>query len=217
MVSMVNLTKIYTRLGDQGQTHLVNMEFTSKTDPRVAAYGDVDEANSIIGIVRTQGIATTLDEVLAHCQNELFDVGADLATPYEVEPQWEPLRITQNSIDRLEGWCDEFSADLPNLKSFILPGGTPAAAFLNLARTVIRRAERQAWQAAQNYGLSPDPGGVNKLAIQYLNRMSDLLFVLGRYCNLGENAEILWVPGADRNPPDKKADKQRNRILDSQK
>lgn len=227
---MVNLTRIYTGVGDKGQTHLVNMEFTSKTDPRVAAYGDVDEANSIIGIVRSllpkntnsSSTGTTsetakvnfelVDEVLKHCQNELFDVGADLANPYDASPKWAPLRIESASITRLEGWCDSFSANLPNLRSFILPGGSSLSSYLNLARTVIRRSERHAWAVAQQYGLAPQSGGVNQLAIQYLNRMSDLLFVLGRYCNLGVAEEVLWVPGTDRNPPDSQAAKQRDRI-----
>ncbi|QDP97041.1 cob(I)yrinic acid a,c-diamide adenosyltransferase [Microlunatus elymi] len=201
---MVNLTKIYTRTGDLGQTRLVDMSVTDKTDPRVAAYGDVDEANSTIGVALAIGeLPDPVRAVLAQVQNELFDLGADLGNPLATAYQFEPLRITQDYIDRLEHWCDEFTADLPTLRSFILPSGSPAGAQLHVARTVTRRAERTAWQAIQRYGTEPAdedqdrPGGINPLAVGYLNRLSDLLFILTRVVN-GTEHEVLWVPGGDR-------------------
>ena len=201
---MVNLTKIYTRTGDHGQTRLVDMSVTEKTDPRVAAYGDVDEANAAIGVALATGVVpddvrTVLDQV----QNELFDLGADLGNPLADSYEFEPLRITQDYIDRLEHWCDRFTADLPKLRSFILPAGNPAGAQLHVARTVTRRAERSAWYAIHHYGTEPAdqdqnrPGGINQLAVGYLNRLSDLLFILTRVVN-GTEHEVLWVPGGDR-------------------
>ncbi|MGO4955833.1 cob(I)yrinic acid a,c-diamide adenosyltransferase [Luteococcus sp. Sow4_B9] len=202
---MVNLTRIYTRTGDAGETRLSDNSVARKTDLRVQAYGDVDEANSAIGVALATG---QLDErsvqALGIIQNELFDLGADLSNPLVAQPEWEPLRIVQASIDRLETWCDEFGQDLPNLRSFILPGGTMAAAQLHVARTIVRRAERAAWLAADQYGTETSadpeniPGGVNQLAIKYLNRLSDLLFIMSRAAN-GE-AEVLWVPGGERSP-----------------
>jgi cob(I)alamin adenosyltransferase len=200
---MVRLTRIYTRTGDAGQTQLSDLSPVSKTDPRVAAYGDVDEANSAIGVaLAASGLPDDVAAVLRTVQNEMFDVGADLSTPLRVPTSIEPrpeLRITQDYIDRLEAWCDEFGKPLPNLKSFILPGGSPAAAQLHLARTVVRRAERAAWAAVQAYGTEtvadPQlPGGVSTLAITYLNRLSDLLFILTRVLN-GPDGDVLWVPG----------------------
>lgn len=202
---MVNLTRIYTRTGDAGETRLSDNSVARKTDLRVQAYGEVDEANSTIGVaLATGGLDDRLVAALGIIQNELFDLGADLSNPMVAEPKWEPLRIVQESIDRLEGWCDEFGADLPNLRSFILPGGSPAAAQLHVARTVVRRAERTAWMCAEAYGtqVSEDPeqapGGVNPLAITYLNRLSDLLFIMSRAANGSD--EVLWVPGGERNP-----------------
>ncbi len=198
---MVNLTRIYTRTGDAGTTRLVDNSVTEKTDPRVEAYGTVDETSSVIGIALALGLPDRVTEVLRVVQQELFDLGSDLATPLASDPPYPPLRILQPSIDRLERWCDEFGDPLPNLRSFILPGGTPAGAYLHLARTVCRRAERRAWAAAATYGTALDhdgePGGLNPLAITYLNRLSDLLFILTRVVN-GTEGEILWVPGGAR-------------------
>lgn len=213
---MVNLTRIYTRTGDTGQTRLSDMSLAAKTDPRVEAYGTVDEANSVLGIALALGeLPEPMSAAIRHVQNELFDVGADLSNPLADDPEWEPLRIVQPCIDRLEGWCDEFGAELPNLRSFILPGGTPAAAHLHLARTVVRRAERAAWRAYEAYGDAPaddrTPGGVNVLAIKYLNRLSDLLFIWSRAAN-GAAGDILWIPGTDRTPNEPKAAARRKRI-----
>lgn len=200
---MVNLTKIYTRTGDHGRTRLVDMSVTAKTDPRVAAYGDVDEANATIGVALATGdLPDPVARVLAQVQNELFDLGADLGNPLATSYQHEPLRVTQAYIDRLERWCDEFGDQLPALRSFILPAGSPAGAQLHVARTVVRRAERSAWTAVEHYGTEPaadtdSPGGINLAAITYLNRLSDLLFILTRVVN-GTSAEVLWVPGGDR-------------------
>ena len=203
---MVRLTRIYTRTGDSGKTQLSDLSPISKTDPRVEAYGDVDEANSAIGIaLASGGLSKDVAAVLRAVQNEMFDVGADLSNPLRVADSADTpsqLRITQGYIDRLEAWCDQFGDPLPNLKSFILPGGSPAAAQLHLARTVVRRAERAAWLAVQAYGAEPiadkkRPGGVNTLAITYLNRLSDLLFILTRVVN-GPDGDVLWIPGGDR-------------------
>lgn len=195
---MVNLTRIYTRTGDKGQTRLVDNSLTQKTDPRVEAYGTVDETNSVIGVALASGLPDRVSDVLRAIQNELFDLGSDLATPYDESPKWPPLRIQQRSIDTLEHWCDEFNDQVPALRSFILPGGNPGGAYLHQARTVCRRAERRAWTAAEVYGLAPDEtSGVNPLAITYLNRLSDLLFILSRVAN-GTEHEVLWVPGGER-------------------
>jgi cob(I)alamin adenosyltransferase len=203
---MVRLTRIYTRTGDSGKTQLSDLSPISKTDPRVEAFGDVDEANSAIGIaLASGGLSKDVAAVLRAVQNEMFDVGADLSNPLRVADSADnppQLRITQEYIDRLEAWCDQFGDPLPNLTSFILPGGSPAAAQLHLARTVVRRAERAAWLAVQAYGAEPiadkqRPGGVNTLAITYLNRLSDLLFILTRVVN-GPDGDVLWIPGGDR-------------------
>jgi cob(I)alamin adenosyltransferase len=199
---MVHLTRIYTRTGDSGQTRLSDMSLTTKVDPRVAAYGDVDEANSAIGVVlASEGVPSAVAEVLAEIQNELFDLGADLSNPLVADPPYEPLRVRPESVTRLEHWCDELGADLPALRSFILPGGSAAGAYLHMARTITRRAERSAWQAVTVYGTavatSDTPGGVNPVAVQYLNRLSDLLFILTRVVN-GTASEVLWVPGGER-------------------
>lgn len=201
---MVVLSRIYTRTGDGGDTHLSDMSRTRKSDPRVNAYGDVDETNSAIGVALAHAdMPDTIGQVLARIQNELFDVGADLSTPLSDNPKYPPLRTDQAAIDRLEAWCDEFGDALPTLRSFILPGGTPAGAALHLARTICRRAERSAWAAAEAHGTesaaegAEHAGGVNLLAITYLNRLSDLLFICARAVN-GTAGEILWVPGGER-------------------
>ena len=183
---MVKLNKIYTRTGDDGTTGLADGSRVTKASPRVAAYGTADEANSVIGIARLHTSGNT-DQVLARIQNELFDVGADLATPGEVA---HALRATAGQVERLEQEIDAMNADLAPLASFILPGGSPASAWLHLARTVVRRAERLAVEAAATEQLNP-------LAIAYLNRLSDHLFVLARAENRGLG-DILWVPGASR-------------------
>ena len=217
---MVNLTRIYTRTGDAGSTRLSDMSETRKTDLRVEAYGQVDEANAVLGLATTLGgLPDAVVAALREVQNELFDLGADLSNPVVAEPKWEPLRIDQSSIDRLEAWCDAFGDPLPDLVSFILPGGTPGAAYLHLARTVVRRAERAAWAAAEQYGFEVGtgdaPGGVNPLAITYLNRLSDLLFILGRVANIDEG-DVLWVPGKDRAPVGERAQRQRAKIRAAQ-
>ncbi|MGY2875693.1 cob(I)alamin adenosyltransferase [Marmoricola sp. URHA0025 HA25] len=190
---MVNLTRIYTRTGDAGETRLGDMSSTSKTDPRLEAYANVDEANAQIGVaLATGGLDADVLALLTHVQNDLFDVGADLCTPVVADPAHPPLRIEQEYVDRLEGWCDEYNEHLPALRSFILNGGTPAAAQLHVARTVVRRAERSAWTAWAEYADS-----MNQLAITYLNRLSDLLFILARHANR-ENGDVLWVPGGER-------------------
>ena len=213
---MVRLTRIYTRTGDGGSTRLSDMSETGKTDARVEAYGDVDEANAVLGVaLATQQLPDPVAAVLRSVQNELFDLGADLSTPVRPDPAWEPLRITQDYVDRLERWCDDFSAPLPALTSFILPGGSLGAAQLHVARTVTRRAERRAWAAVELYGTEPvaddtRPGGVNPLALTYLNRLSDLLFILIRVVN-GRDGDVLWVPGGEREHPAGSTDTRRRR------
>ncbi|MDQ6687438.1 MAG: cob(I)yrinic acid a,c-diamide adenosyltransferase [Actinomycetota bacterium] len=191
---MVNLTRIYTRTGDGGRTRLGDLTETSKNDPRLHAYADVDEANAQIGVALAGGgLADDVVAVLTHVQNDLFDVGADLCTPVVPDPEYPPLRIEQSYIDRLERWCDGYNEHLPKLRSFILNGGTVGAARLHVARTVVRRAERRAWAAQEQYADSMNP-----LAITYLNRLSDLLFILARHANR-EIGDVLWVPGGERN------------------
>lgn len=190
---MVHLTRIYTRTGDDGSTALGDMSRTRKTDVRLAAYADVNEANAAIGVaLACGGLGEEPGAVLVRVQNDLFDVGADLATPVVAEPKYPPLRVLQSYVDRLEQDCDRFNAELPKLASFILPGGTPGAAYLHLACTVVRRAERSTWAAVEEYG-----DGVNPLAATYLNRLSDLLFILARTANL-PGGDVLWVPGENR-------------------
>jgi cob(I)alamin adenosyltransferase len=190
---MVNLTRIYTRTGDAGQTRLGDMSVTSKNDLRLEAYATVDEANAMIGVAVAQGgLEDDVVAVLTRIQNDLFDVGADFCTPIVENPEYPPLRIEQDYIDRLEGWCDEFNEALPNLRSFILNGGTVAAANLHVARTVARRAERAGWAAWAEHEET-----MNVLAIKYLNRLSDLLFILARHANR-ETGDVLWVPGGER-------------------
>jgi cob(I)alamin adenosyltransferase len=191
--AMVNLTRIYTRTGDAGETRLGDMSSTSKTDPRLQAYADVDEANAHLGLALAQGdLDADVVTLLTRVQNDLFDVGADFCTPVVAEPEFPPLRIEQEYVDRLEAWCDQYNEDLPKLRSFILNGGTPGAALLHVARTVVRRAERSAWAAYEVHGES-----MNVLAIKYLNRLSDLLFILARHANRADG-DVLWVPGGER-------------------
>jgi len=193
LTGMVNLTRIYTRTGDAGSTRLGDMSETTKNDLRLHAYADVDEANAHIGLALAQGhLEEDVVKVLTHVQNDLFDVGADFCTPVVESPEFPPLRIEQDYVDRLEAWCDHYNEQLPNLRSFILNGGTEGAALLHVARTVIRRAERSAWAAYTEHGDT-----MNKLAITYLNRLSDLVFILARHANR-ENGDVLWVPGGER-------------------
>lgn len=193
---MVNLTRIYTRTGDAGQTRLGDMSTTSKTDPRLEAYACVDEANAHIGVALAVGeLGEDVVAILTHVQNDLFDVGADLCTPVVADPKHPPLRIEQDYIDRLERWCDEYNEHLPALRSFILNGGTPGAAQLHVSRTVVRRAERAGWAAWAEHA-----DAMNQLAITYLNRLSDLLFILARHANR-ETGDVLWVPGGERGKP----------------
>jgi cob(I)alamin adenosyltransferase len=202
----VHLTRIYTRTGDDGSTGLSDFSRVSKNDSRLEAYADCDEANAAIGVAVALGHPDgRILHVLRRIQNDLFDAGADLSTPVVENPEHPPLRITQDYVDRLERWCDEFGDPLPALTSFILPGGSPAAAQLHVARTVTRRAERRAWAAVELYGTEPVadgavPGGVNPLALTYLNRLSDLLFILIRVVN-GRDGDVLWVPGGERQHP----------------
>ena len=191
---MVRLTKIYTRTGDGGKTRLGDMSETSKTDARVEAYGTVDEANSAIGLARAAlPVGSAIDAVLMRVQNDLFDVGADLCVPDRGEKlEWEPLRATADQVSALEADIDRFNDKLDPLDSFILPGGTEAAARLHVARTVMRRAERRTVALAE----AGEP--VNAEAIRYLNRASDLLFVLARIANDEGRADVKWVPGGQR-------------------
>jgi cob(I)alamin adenosyltransferase len=189
---MVQLTRIYTRGGDKGQTSLGNGSRVPKHNLRVAAYGTVDEANSVIGLVRLHTADDPqIDSMLSRIQNDMFDLGADLCTPEEENPAYPPLRIVDAQVDRLEQEIDAMNAELSPLKSFVLPGGTPAAAHLHLARTVARRAERLMTELSQ---LEP----VGAAAIKYINRLSDHLFVLSRYVNDKGARDVLWVPGANR-------------------
>ncbi|MDP9116255.1 MAG: cob(I)yrinic acid a,c-diamide adenosyltransferase [Actinomycetota bacterium] len=188
----VHLTRIYTRTGDDGTTALGDMSRVPKTDPRVGAYADCDETNAVIGVALCLGsVDPDVAAVLARVQNDLFDVGADLCTPVAPNPPYPPLRVTDEYVTRLEGWCDEFNERLSKLSSFILPGGTPAAALLHQARTVARRAERSAWDLYE-----ADPERTNRQAMLYLNRLSDLLFILARVCN--PSGDVLWKPGGER-------------------
>lgn len=188
----VHLTRIYTRTGDDGTTGLADFSRVSKTDPRLVAYADCDETNATLGLVMALGHpAGDVATVIRRVQNELFDLGADLATPVVPEPAYPPLRVTADYVTRLEADCDRFNAELTELTSFILPGGTPAGALLHQARTVARRAERSAWALRQ-----ADPDRTNPLAPTYLNRLSDLLFILARVAN--PDGDVQWVPGGDR-------------------
>jgi cob(I)alamin adenosyltransferase len=192
---MVLINKIYTRTGDGGTTRLSTGEPVAKTDLRVCAYGEVDETNACIGLARLHtSNDPELDACLARIQNDLFDLGADLATPDRGEKlEWEPLRILQAQVDRLEREIDAFNDGLEPLTSFVLPAGSPASSFLHLARTVSRRAER----SAVALSLAPDEP-VSPQALKYLNRLSDLLFVACRRANENGRADVLWIPGANR-------------------
>ncbi len=188
---MVKLTKIYTRGGDAGETSLVDGSRLKKHDTRIEAYGTVDEANAAIGLVRRE-VAGDVDAMLMRIQNDLFDLGADLATPGDdFEPSEMTLRMVDEQVTRLESEIDAMNAGLNPLTSFILPGGTAAAAALHLARTIVRRAERRSTEAAIDTPINP-------AAIKYLNRLSDHLFVLGRVLNDNGKTDVLWVPGKNR-------------------
>ncbi|WP_291841486.1 cob(I)yrinic acid a,c-diamide adenosyltransferase [Maricaulis sp.] len=192
---MVRLTKIYTRTGDAGTTRLGDMSETVKHDPRVEAYGDVDEANSSIGLARSAlGSQPALDRALARIQNDLFDLGADLCVPEsDTAPDWEPLRVTEVQVSWLEERIDSLNGKLEPLNSFILPAGSEAAARLHLSRTICRRAERKV------SALIAADVRINPAVLKYLNRLSDLLFVMARTANDEGRADVLWVPGKDRN------------------
>jgi len=182
---------IYTKTGDDGTTSLGDMSRTSKNDPRLEAFATVDEANSYIGVALLH-VDEDLRTLLTHIQNEMFDVGADLCTPVVDEPKVQPLRVTASMIEKLETEIDKYNAELESLRSFVLPSGTAASAHLHVARTIVRRAERATWHAIHSFG-----DGVNILTAKYLNRLSDLLFVLARYANK-EVGDVLWIPGGMR-------------------
>ncbi|HTA07377.1 MAG TPA: cob(I)yrinic acid a,c-diamide adenosyltransferase [Streptosporangiaceae bacterium] len=189
----VVLSRIYTRTGDDGTTALGDMSRASKTDRRLAAYADTDEANCAIGVAVTMGqLPAEIAALLVRIQNELFDVGADLCNPVTADPAYPPLRIDASYVDRLEQACDQMNEGLPVLRSFVLPGGSAAAALLHVARTVVRRAERSTWAALDVHGDSMNP-----LTAQYLNRLSDLLFILARRVN-EPDGDLLWKPGGER-------------------
>jgi cob(I)alamin adenosyltransferase len=189
----VVLSRIYTRTGDSGTTALGDGSRAAKTDPRLAAYADVDEANCAIGVAVTMGgLPAGIRELLIRIQNELFDVGADLCNPISPDPAYPPLRVAESYITALEQACDQYNEGLPTLRSFVLPGGRPGSALLHTARTVVRRAERTTWAAFEQVGETMSP-----LPAQYLNRLSDLLFILARCANEPDR-ELLWKPGSDR-------------------
>lgn len=187
---MVRLTRIYTRLGDAGDTHLGDMSRARKTSPRVVAYGDVDELNASIGVARAQGVEPGIDAWLAMVQNDLFDLGADLCVPPSDEGGTR-LRVDPGQVERLEAWCDEVNDTLADLTSFVLPAGSPAAAALHHARTICRRAERSSVALADAEPVSP-------AVLAYLNRLSDLLFILARAANRDAGGDVLWAPGKGR-------------------
>ena len=203
---MVKLTKIYTRTGDEGLTGLSNFSRVRKTDPRIEAYADVDEANSAIGVAVSLA-QNEFDEetraLLHQIQNELFDLGADLSNPLNEHYEYEPLRVDAVWVDALEAAIDKYNAELDKLDSFIIPGGSGLAAGLHLSRTVVRRAERATWHAIEEHGTEPakkghTDGGVSLTAAKYLNSLSDLLFVLARYANIKHGGDVKWVPAANR-------------------
>lgn len=192
---MVKLNKIYTRTGDAGTTGLGTGERVPKDAQRIAAYGTVDETNAAIGLVRVHLAGQPgLDAKLGRVQNDLFDLGADLCVPDRGEkPEFEPLRVSDDQVARLEAEIDEMNAELKPLKSFVLPGGSPASAALHLARTICRRAEREMVTLAAIEGET-----VSKAALKYVNRLSDFLFVAARYVNDRGRSDVLWVPGQNR-------------------
>ena len=192
----VVLSRIYTRTGDDGTTSLGDASRAAKTDPRLAAYADVDEANCAIGAAVTMGgLPPEVTSLLVHLQNELFDAGADLCYPVSAAdepPPYPPLRIDEEYVTRLEQACDQFNEGLPVLRSFVLPGGSAGAVLLHTARAVVRRAERSAWAAVEAHGQTVSP-----VPARYLNRLSDLLFILARRAN-EPGGDLLWKPGAQR-------------------
>lgn len=192
---MVTLNRIYTRVGDGGDTRLATGESVRKCDLRVEAYGAVDECNAVVGLARLHTREQPiLDAMLARIQNELFDLGADLATPERDQPLgWEPLRIVEAQVDRLEREIDRLNADLPPLESFVLPGGTDAATWLHMARTVCRRAERVAVDLTGRLDEK-----VSAPALKYMNRLSDFFFVASRWLNASAGGDVLWTPGSTR-------------------
>lgn len=188
----VRINRVYTKVGDGGSTALGDGSRVPKTDPRLGGYADVDETNSVIGVaIALGGLPEEVVRVLRGIQNDLFDVGADLCAPIVPDPPYPPLRITDAYVERLEGWCDEFNERLSKLNSFILPGGTAGAALLHQARTVARRAERGGWALVE-----ADAERTNVVAVKYLNRLSDLLFILARLAN--PDGDVLWQPGGGR-------------------
>ncbi len=190
---MVNLTRIYTRTGDAGRTRLGDNTETAKIDPRLEAYATVDELNSQLGwAIVVGGLEPEVTALLTRIQNDLFDVGADLSTPVVADPPWPPLRVEPEYVVRLEQECDRYNEVLEPLRSFVLPGGTAGAAALHVCRTVARRAERAGWTAYADHG-----DAMNEVALQYLNRLSDLLFILARHANLAVG-DVLWKPGGER-------------------
>lgn len=191
----VHLTRIYTRTGDDGTTGLANFARVPKWDARLEAYADCDETGAALGVAVAEEPDSPHAALLRQIQNDLFDAGADLSTPIEAAPKHPQLRITDEYIERLEQWIDQFNADLPTLNSFILAGGTTQAAHLHMARTIARRAERAAWRAHEAY-----PDTTSALPARYLNRLSDLLFVLARVANHGN--DVLWQPGGSRTTKD---------------
>jgi len=207
---MVNITRVYTRTGDDGTTHLGDFSRTHKTDSRLSAYADTNEANAAIGIALACGdLPEEVRTTLLRVQNDLFDVGADLCNPLvvgEEEAEYPPLRVHAEWIDELEADCDRYNEQVEKLRSFILPGGSAGSAHLHLACTITRRAERSTWAAIETYGTEPaaqakdpeHPGGVNVLTAKYLNRLSDLLFILARVANVGHGGDVLWQPGGGR-------------------
>ena len=191
---MVNLTRIYTRTGDDGTTALGDMSRVTKNDLRLQAYADTDEANSSLGVaIALGGLDTEVVTLLTRIQNDLFDVGADLCTPVVEAPEFPPLRVEQAYVDALEAACDTYNDQLEALRSFVLPGGSVGSALLHVSRTVVRRAERATWAALEVHG-----DAMNPLTATYLNRLSDLLFILARHANLAAGGDVLWVPGANR-------------------
>jgi len=191
----VHLTRIYTKTGDAGTTALGDGARVAKTHPRISAYADVDECNAAIGVaLALADLADDVRDVLTAVQNDLFDVGADLCKPISPNSTRSSLRVTDDYLTRVEGWCDEFNTRVAKLDSFILPGGTAGGALLHAARTVTRRAERSAWALVE-----VDGEGTNPLAVKYLNRLSDLLFILARVANPG--GDVKWVPGGPHAAP----------------
>jgi cob(I)alamin adenosyltransferase len=195
---MVVLNRIYTRAGDGGQTRLVTGEPVSKASARVCAYGEVDELNAILGLARLELEAEPqVEAILARVQNDLFDLGADLATP-DVDTGFPALRIVASQVSRLEAEIDALNADLAPLTSFVLPGGSRAAVLLHVARTVCRRAERSATAFIEAEAEAGTPAEVHREAVRYLNRLSDLLFVAARFANGRGAGDVLWIPAANR-------------------